>query len=487
VATLGLTARVFPSTSNGQPIFRVRVGPRSSRQSAAAVAAFLSANGFDRPWILNEPGQVVADATEPAPASIQTITPVAQVETTPTPSPLVTQNQDTTQTSMETLEAATFTIDAIADVTISEGAAYTSVTPTITVAPVRNQSFYDEVQYKNTEDTQGVAAADSITSAVQSIAINEATKIREGVVATLNPTFEPVIGNWSVWTSGEITIGEKNSSSVEPKSRSVHVGIDKPLENDKGIVGAALGIGADKIYIAEESTKVESDNYSLSLYGAFPVYNDSILDVLLGYGHLKYDTTRKDAAYDWSHTLIGNRDAHQFYTSLVIRDLNFIGGGGEAGNYNWGIFPYGKVDMSYTKFDEFNESGAFTSLTFKEQHMSNTRLSAGVDMNYTFQINKTTIRPFAQFEYGVGLSNLSGAEMFYTIEKETENHPIYKLQSDGKSNPVWKIGLGLDLYIGDNFSSAFGYELNQFSSPVAGRTVADLSDSVYLDLAWRFD
>jgi len=77
VATFGLTAHVFPSTSNGSSVFRVRVGPTSSRQSAAAVAAFLSANGFEQPWVLNEPGQVVVYAAEPspAPANIQTATP----------------------------------------------------------------------------------------------------------------------------------------------------------------------------------------------------------------------------------------------------------------------------------------------------------------------------------------------------------------------------------------------------------------------------
>ena len=93
VATFGLTARVFPSTSNSRSGFRVRVGPTSSRQSATVVAAFLSANGFDQPWILNEQGQVVAAeqgelnlyAAELslAPASIQTTTPTPSANPTP--------------------------------------------------------------------------------------------------------------------------------------------------------------------------------------------------------------------------------------------------------------------------------------------------------------------------------------------------------------------------------------------------------------------
>jgi hypothetical protein len=81
VATFGLTAHVLPSTSNGRSIFRVRVGPTSSRQSATAVAAFLSANGFEQPWVLNEPGQVVVYVAEPSPAptNVQTVTPPPSV------------------------------------------------------------------------------------------------------------------------------------------------------------------------------------------------------------------------------------------------------------------------------------------------------------------------------------------------------------------------------------------------------------------------
>ena len=98
VATFGLTAHVFPSTSNGSSVFRVRVGPTSSRQSAAAVAAFLSANGFDQPWVLNEPGQVVVYAAEPspAPANIQTIAP-----TSPGVSPALEPAVSPTETVVE--------------------------------------------------------------------------------------------------------------------------------------------------------------------------------------------------------------------------------------------------------------------------------------------------------------------------------------------------------------------------------------------------
>ena len=46
VTTFGFTPRVSTYTASGRPMFRVRVGPETSRERAAAVASSLSAHGF---------------------------------------------------------------------------------------------------------------------------------------------------------------------------------------------------------------------------------------------------------------------------------------------------------------------------------------------------------------------------------------------------------------------------------------------------------
>jgi len=46
VATFGFSARVSTFAASGRPMFRVRVGPESSRERAVAVASSLSAHGF---------------------------------------------------------------------------------------------------------------------------------------------------------------------------------------------------------------------------------------------------------------------------------------------------------------------------------------------------------------------------------------------------------------------------------------------------------
>ena len=353
-------------------------------------------------------------------------------------------------------------------------------TSEITPTSMKNRSLCNNSQLQNTaqaESAQGEMSSIDLTSTLQNVAINKAAKIRDGAIGSLNPTFGPLIGNWSFWSSGEITLGKTNSSSMESKNKSLHLGMDKPLKNNMGLLGVALGIGKDKTDIGEDKTKIQSDNYSLSLYGAFPGYNESILEAALGYGHLKYDTTRTNEL----SILKGDRDANQLYGSLSLRALE-LNGSRKGGKNSWAISPYGKIDMSYTKFDEFSESGAYTALTFEDQYMINTRISAGADMHYAFQLNDTTIKPFAKLEYGFGITDVSDAKMSYVSQKDITNHPIYNLQTGNASNTDWKIGLGVEVFSQDNLDATLGFEKRKEPGSLNA-----YSDSIYLNLSWTFD
>ena len=55
VETFGLATQVSAYVTNSRTIFRVRVGPVLNRESAAAIAEFLTTNGFAQTWVLTEP------------------------------------------------------------------------------------------------------------------------------------------------------------------------------------------------------------------------------------------------------------------------------------------------------------------------------------------------------------------------------------------------------------------------------------------------
>ncbi len=88
------------------------------------------------------------------------------------------------------------------------------------------------------------------------------------MIGTLNTSFKPVIDNWSVWTSGEITVGRRPATSTASKqkinSQSIHIGFDKPLENGKGVVGVALGVGFEKTNIGTSTSNCLLYTYTRS-------------------------------------------------------------------------------------------------------------------------------------------------------------------------------------------------------------------------------
>jgi outer membrane autotransporter protein len=302
---------------------------------------------------------------------------------------------------------------------------------------------------ENSEKSQ-VAITNSIKSDAQDIAINEAARIRKGLIGSLNPTFGTVVDDWSMWTSGQITIGKTDATSVSSKQqldgKSLSLGFDKPMDND-GLIGYALSVGSDEVEVGESTSKVSSDNYSLSAYRVFTQNNKVTIETIVGLGHLKIDTTRVDD----SETLIGQRNAEQIFGSLTLRDKIIS-------HDNWAFSPYGKLTLARTKLKKFSEVGGITALTFDEQIVNDVKIYVGSDMNYLIAINNGTIMPYAKFEYIRDVSSNSDATMHYNSEIIN-----YTLELDKKSKNSLKIGLGVDLLTKDNLNASIGYTREQSS------------------------
>ena len=328
-----------------------------------------------------------------------------------------------------------------------------------------------------------------VTSEFQNTVINEAAILREDVIGTLNPAFGPVIGDWAVWTSGEIMFGKSNATSVASQQdtnyQSIHLGFDRPLEDGDGTIGVALGIGIDKTDIGSDITNVKANNYSALVYGEFDQDVGTTLEATLGVGHLKFDTIRKDGL----DTLTGSRAADQIFGSLtlrgdnieILRDPSIDTSTLEQKYFKSGygrISPYGKVDIVLTKFKKFSEIGAVTALTFEEQTMRNARAAVGVDIDYLFKEGGITIRPFSKLEYGVDISKSSDVALYYTVEGEGVP---YSLQLKNSSDQLWKFGLGVELYTEDNLNAVINYKRQNGIGPNS-RPV----ESVYFDLIWNF-
>ena len=71
---------------------------------------------------------------------------------------------------------------------------------------------------------------------------------------------------WSLWSHGDLTIGERNSKSLKPReitTSGLTLGMDRKLNNDK-FFGLALRYGNEDIDILRSSNKFETEDGTTS-------------------------------------------------------------------------------------------------------------------------------------------------------------------------------------------------------------------------------
>ena len=293
--------------------------------------------------------------------------------------------------------------------------------------------------------------SDNAESKANDIAINEAVRLREGLVGSLNPSFEPVIGDWSVWTKGRIVIGKTDASTTASKKeidvQAISLGIDRPVGDGDELMGFVLSIGQDDTDIGTASTNVKSDNYSLSNYNVIKLNNNTKIEYVFGVGHLEFDTLRSDG----SDTLLGKRKAKQLFLSTTFKpeDTRYVG--------NWKVSPYSKVLLANTRLNSFSESGGATALTFNKQEIRDAGLSVGMDINSTVTVNNATINPYAKLEYARSSSKTS-ASMHYNNEDASFYTYTANLNKQIKN---WKLKLGADLITESGWNSSVSYTREQ--------------------------
>ncbi|WPE18422.1 Ig-like domain-containing protein [Candidatus Thioglobus autotrophicus] len=330
---------------------------------------------------------------------------------------------------------------------------------------------------KDGEAPEASAMTDDTKQGLTSIAYNEFAKVREDTIGkVLNATSGSVMGDWNVWTEGRITVGKTyktdTSAAQDSQTQNLSLGFDRIIKDNNNsdsnpnasghIVGVVLGIGKSDADTTNNST-VDADSYSLSAYGVIRQDDKALAQAMMGYGHIKVDKTRIDG----SDTLTGAHAANQFFTSIKVQKET-IGVG------SFSLSPYGKIHASRTWYDGYSETGGSTALTYGEQTIDSTVLSAGLDVDYLIPIHKGNIRPFMQYEYGADVSGSSTVVMHYNNESTN-----YQLELDNKADSNWKFVLGADMYTKDEWDSSISYERTEAVN-------AGYSDSLAVKVGLRF-
>jgi len=267
----------------------------------------------------------------------------------------------------------------------------------------------------------------------------------------VNNTADIFGDDWAIWSEGSVTIGEIDENTFSSikgiKSSGITIGIDKIVDKNQ-MYGAAFRIENDDNDIGTSGTKLDTDGYSLSLYGTFPFSDKTYIDSTLGIGLLRTELTRKHV----SGTLSGKRKGEQVFGSILY--------GAEFNNNQLTLSPYGRLDAGYTKLNSYSDSGTVAAINYNEQKINTARASIGLLVDDEVRIREITFMPNARIEYGKELIDSSDVIVTYNIYPNTD----YTLNIDKEETNNFRVGIGADIEVGGGWLFMTDYERNQTES-----------------------
>ena len=293
----------------------------------------------------------------------------------------------------------------------------------------------------------------------------------------LNQSADLFSNNWAVWSEGNITLGEVDangdSSLRDVKTNGITFGIDNKIDTNH-ILGLALRIGKDNVDVGSLGNALDTDTYSLSLYGTMPYDDKTYIDGTLGISLLDMNLTRNHA----SGTLTGSREGKQLFGSLVYSaalEENLIK-----------ITPYGRIDGGYTILSSFSDTGTVAAIKYDEQKITSAMISLGILVDDEIQISNFKLNRYGRLEYGKDISSSSDATVSYVAVPNTK----YILSIDDEESNNIRAAFGTDIETQYKWSYQFDYEvnyrsgsshLNTFSAAAFYELGADSTISLSLD------
>ncbi len=249
--------------------------------------------------------------------------------------------------------------------------------------------------------------------------------------------------NWSAWTSGSAyvsKIGDSiNSSSQETEGQAVALGFDKKL-SDSDFLGFAIQYGESDTDIGTNGTSVDSENMNFSVYRTRPLDNNNFIETLLGIGLIESDLKRVHN----SNVLTGTRDGTQIFGSINYGKTI------DKGDFN--ITPIGRLDLGYTKLDDYKETG-LNALYYASQRIESGLASFGFEVSDNIQFNENKLQPFGSLKFITDFSNKSDAKINYVTDTST----IYTYTQEANSDHLISSMIGLTFIAGDylNINSSY--------------------------------
>ena len=253
--------------------------------------------------------------------------------------------------------------------------------------------------------------------------------------------------NWSHWSHVDISFGRLGDTlSFKPKeikTKGIMFGVDKLVNNR--IFGYAFRYGNDEVDIkSNANNELDSQSFSLNIYGNIPLKNKSYLNALIGASFLSLDQLT-------SGVISGERNGRQIFTSLSYENEN---------NYTkYNIIPFSKFELGITQFSDYTDFGT-SSTNSRETHESLTFKTGNVSTGFKFDnilyLDDRTLSRNGFVEYIYDLT----PDIDHHYKNHIDNKTIKKTVSAHSLHNI-KANIGFEYMKKDGYTVAINYERYQ--------------------------
>ena len=253
--------------------------------------------------------------------------------------------------------------------------------------------------------------------------------------------------NWSHWSHVDISFGRLGDTlSFKPKeikTKGIMFGVDKMVNNR--IFGYAFRYGNDEVDIkSNANNELDSQSFSLNIYGNIPLKNKSYLNALIGASFLSLDQLT-------SGVISGERNGRQIFTSLSYENEN---------NYTkYNIIPFSKFELGITQYSDYTDFGT-SSTNSRETHESLTFKTGNVSTGFKFDnilyLDDRTLSRNGFVEYIYDLT----PDIDHHYKNHIDNKTIKKTVSAHSLHNI-KANIGFEYMKKDGYTVAINYERYQ--------------------------
>jgi outer membrane autotransporter protein len=262
------------------------------------------------------------------------------------------------------------------------------------------------------------------------------------------------------FVNGEISFEDKDTtdreSGFELSTLGLTAGIDYRFTNNL-VAGIALGYSNSETDLNADGGNIDSDSYSLTLYGTFYQSNEFYIDGSYSYGRNSYDSERNiiyQVVTPINQTAISSNDSNQHVLGL--------GAGYNFNRQALTFTPNARLDYVKTDIDGFSEefnnkdAGASLGMEIDSQKLQSLTLTLGVQADYVISQSWGILIPHANLDYvhefKDDVRQLTGRFL------QDNSRESFSFSSDAPDRDYFNLGLGISAQFSQGRAAFIRYE-----------------------------